>query len=74
MVEEYDGRRKYALVILSSGRVWNTCRWNGVTAWNHLPNGIKEFECPEEVGPGWFKTETGWEPPPPPEPDPPPEG
>ena len=67
--------KKFALVRVSDGWVWNTCRWNGVTPWNHLPVGIDEFECPEYVGPGWFYTNGEWLPPPSQEspPDPPPE-
>jgi hypothetical protein len=50
--------------------VWNTCRWDGVTYWNHLPDGIDEIECPEYVGPGWFYAGGEWLAPPPPEPEP----
>jgi hypothetical protein len=71
--------KKFALVRAADGWVWNTCRWDGETPWNHLPPGIDEIECPECVGPGWFYVDGDWQPPPPPEPqneplpDPPPE-
>jgi hypothetical protein len=70
---------KFALVRVSDGWVWNTCRWDGVTPWNHLPDGIDEILCPEYVGPGWFYLDDDWHPPAPvepptePPPDPPPE-
>ena len=62
--------KKFALVRVSDGWVWNTCRWDGVTPWNHLPPGIDEFECPEYVGPGWFYNNGEWLPPPSQEPSP----
>ena len=71
--------KKFALVRVADGWVWNTCRWDGETPWNHLPTGIEETECPENVGPGWFYVDGDWQPPTPPEPqdepspDPPPE-
>jgi hypothetical protein len=62
--------KKYALVRMADGWVWNVCVWDGVTPWNHLPPGIQEMECPEEVSPGWFFADGNWTPPPLP-PDPP---
>jgi hypothetical protein len=69
---------KFALVRASDGWVWNVCRWDGETPWNHLPDGIVAIECPDRVGPGWLHIEDEWLPPVPPEqeplPDPPVEG
>ena len=59
--------KRFALVRLADGLVTNTCVWDGVTPWNHLPPGISEMECPAYVDPGWRYLAGEWLPPDPPE-------
>lgn len=57
--------KKYALVRMSDGWVWNVCVWDGATPWNDLPEEIQVIECPEQVSPGWALVDGTWTAPPP---------
>jgi hypothetical protein len=56
---------KYVEVCNETGRLLNIILWDGITEYSRPGRTIIPIEeCPNEIGFGWTKTESGWEQPP----------